>query len=177
MRCNEGWQCLPIVRVYSINFGFPMNWPALHAWLMENAWAHVDFSAPITQRRKTALGLLLGLSAIGLMLSLAPLLRQQPADWQRGTGFWIAAAVVSIGLISPLGRALHCAIQGAAGLIALAINAILLGAMFYLVLTPASIIAKLLSKDLLNRKNMGKSKSSWTEHAPPPNRQQYHHLS
>lgn len=157
-----------------------MDRRALSSWLMENAWAHVDFSAPMAQRRKTALGLVVGLGIVGIVSSVVPLLRGGEVMWQRGSIFWIVALILGAGLISPIGRLVYCGIMGATGLIALFINAILLGAMFYLAITPASLIAKTLSKDLLNRKGMGKkatSRSSWTEHAAPSAKQQYHHLS
>lgn len=149
----------------------------LRPFLIEHAWAHVNFAAGPDERRKTGLGLFAGFFAIGLLASTFPVLYGKEWAWHRAALFWTLALVLGLGILLPvLGRYVYIGVMAFTGLIAFLINTILLGFIFFVGFTIASWLLKATGKDLLDRKNFGR-KSTWHEHKPSSGPNSYHHLS
>jgi len=94
--------------------------------------------------------------------------------WKRGAtglalGFWIAAAVVSCaGLVAPRSvRSVWLAAVYAAFPVGIAVSYVMLGIVYFLVITPVGLCLRLARRDPLERRFEPGRKSYWIPRGPP----------
>jgi hypothetical protein len=147
-------------------------------WIKKNAWGHIDLNLPPSERRQAGFWFLAGFAVIGAVLAW-----KSEANWnsQGARVVWAIGAVAGFGTMAPgVGRHIYIGTMGVFGLIGAVMSSILLTIMFYLVFTPAALVLRLLSKDLLDRKSRGQAhgaESAWREHKTPSSMRQYRRMS
>jgi hypothetical protein len=95
--------------------------------------------------------------------------------WHKGAAhaavaWWIAAAVVAVpGWVAPrLVQVVYLAATYAAWPVGYVVSALILGAFYFLVLTPVGTLMRLVGRDPLDRRFDPKLASYWEPRGPPP---------
>jgi hypothetical protein len=132
---------------------------------MAKIHTHEEFRANVEVRGSSERGFGITFGAVSLIVALWPVRSGQPPR------VWVLAIAALFCLIAftrpSLLRPLNLAWMRFGLLLARITNPLILGLLFYLVLTPMALILRLLGKDLLRLRRDPGAPSYWIERNPP----------
>lgn len=143
---------------------------------MVNPFKEVDWNPDILARRSFAKSLIIGFPCVALAFLL--ILRLKNGVWDAQVPMLIAGCGVTAGLVfyalPGLSRPFYLAWYALACCIGLVVGNLLLGVVFYVVVTGIALVMKVLGRDPLHRQLDREAKSYWRNAEQPSDPRRYY---
>ena len=142
---------------------------------MINPFRDINWQPDVAERRKFAISLMIGFPALAAIWQVVGL--ALGTGWS-GTLAWVAGGGFALGvllwLVPQISKPVYLIWYFLAACIGLVISNLLLGAFYYLVLTPVGLVMRLFGRDLMRRKFDRSAPTYWDPVDPAADLQRYY---